>query len=465
MYEFPSRGRLIIILFTLAAIVVGCGGDQSTDQATSGEPSLQPLTWTPLAGNLTALPAEGDASYLSDKAMARWSTWRTNSVRYSMNGSNAISVRDYSVSPRLKYQLPAGFENLSDIEVGTTVAGTPFLIAVGSDGASPANPTGEMRVFTDTNANGRIDATDNVVVIVDDSPSAAAGSHWARVLRVGSNTYLLDSRMYRVRILTDTTGNGLPDSLQATPFLDTTQTHFLGHTVDIQEGPEGGIKLIDETARDGYSQPGEAELCVRDVDSNGVADEYHEITVGLWPSDVAPFISGKLDSDDTKVRVNGAPGALIEVWRLDSGQNPDTKLASGQIPAGATSLDLTLPATESEGTEVAVQIAGETTIGPITTVGPPRPRVTDISPIEITAATTTVTVSGDGLTSALQVRLVDPNPSIGLDPLLATTTFVSSTEITVTIPSNLSTEPGIWVLEVLEGDDVVGRAHLRVEGQ
>jgi hypothetical protein len=176
-----------------------------------------------------------------------------------------------------------------------------------------------------------------------------------------------------------------------------------------------------------------------------------------------PVLSGEIDDDDLTVNVSGAPQSILELLELNTTGGVVQVLGTATVAAGETSVDITLISALSQGTQVAVRVQGASTYGAPSTVAAPLPKVDGISPSEITGTgTVVVTVTGSGFTSSTTIRLNDPEPDTGLAPVTLALTG-TSTSVTATIP-DLTSEPGVWRVEIFEGSEVVGSGTIRVNG-
>jgi len=259
-------------------------------------------------------------------------------------------------------------------------------------------------------------------------------------------TYLLDRRCQDVLVAIDTGTDGWPDQLGTTPYARSADYPRLLDSRSIRITTQNQLLAM---VKDGLDLMRLPHAIFNDANADLIADAYALGPLGDKPIHLATHM---VVGQDT-VTARGEPGKTVEVWELNGTGGTVAILGSGVVAAGGdVTVSLSRPLTSGES--IGLKYSTETAVAIRQVIVAKIPQVLELDPTTVpTGQTSTVQITGQDLTTTMVVKLVEAD---GTSHTL-TTTFVSSTSVSVTIPSLTAEGPGtIYAEEPTQDPEVVG---------
>lgn len=357
------------------------------------------------------------------------------------------------------YVVPTGLARVRDLDLHERGDGRRLVVVLGDVETSP--PRSGLRVYVDADGDARVTATDARPLLIDAS-APPTGSRWLDVRATATGMlFVLDVRNHRVLRVTDGDGDGVAETLQPAPFVDSTDTAWLADVHSLSWDDELACLGLHREAEHVPDGPDEV-LWVRDTDGDGRADAFS--TRVTHPEDDAPPRFGRDPmAGDTTVPVAGPAGAHVDLWRV-TGSPATEAWMLGTVTIDASTREATLSTTVplEAGWTVRLRDATHQRVGLVEEVVAAAPRIDDVAPRSVvTSIGGTVVLTGRDFAVGTSVDLLHRGAATeGYGP--TSVTVVSPTRIEVTFPPATPAVRGDVVVRLRVGEVTVARTLLHL---
>lgn len=273
----------------------------------------------------------------------------------------------------------------------------------------------------------------------------------------------LDMRCQDIRLARDSDDDGWVDEWVATPFaMSDTHPGLLEVRTLTRENQTGDLVIL-ASEYDLYKRAartlgmGAPHMVLADTNSDEVADQVASLTQGA--SD-RPTVAPPIPRDGmTALFVwaeSGAGGRTVEVWEVDSAGADVALLGSVVVVADKTPYEVTWSTALDEGDLISVRFTTHVARALVLTTGDDSPTLYASHPTRVDAndVSATLTLHGEAFPSTgAGVKLHIVRTGEMLD---ATTTFVSSTELTVALPAFSAGQVSVAFLQLTVDGDASG---------
>jgi len=311
------------------------------------------------------------------------------------------------------------------------ISGTQYLFV----GTVSASGVFSLYRLHDSTGDDIIDGSTQTLMVT----SGTSELYGTWIEQSGTNFYLLDRRCQDIRLLKDTTSDGFPDTLEATPFAKSDDYSRLLEVQAFSAESAGVLVAVDDLPASFQVLETEEQERVRYSDTDLDGDVDTEVIVA--PKSRIPAVWGSPFDGQTTLRVRAEyPDArTVQIWSLDGSGNELSVLGSAVLSTSDWTNIAVSPAL-SENDEIHVRFSTSPTTDIFRAlVENDSPQVLHIDEsIYPLSQTTSVTVSGYNFTANTDAKL---ETSDGTTHTL-TASLVSTEEVTVTIPSLTSAALG-----------------------
>jgi hypothetical protein len=338
---------LLLHSFVLTTALTACSGEDPSDSAgtvaPNGVPESNPFAGTP--AYRAVVGRDGGQGLIAAE------------VRFTKTVISVVT-RPHPTLPKVRATLASDLVHPQSVRAGITTQGAAFLIAVGVDFA---NNVSRIQTFVDINRDRLPDASSKTTV------ATTSSAHFVHTSfdRTLNRLYVLDALNRRVMVVLDNDGDGMPETLQASPFVPASLLPTGYYPWVVGARTPGSVRLWHYRGSRALDAPYHYVDC---TDSNGdiIADVMTERSEDpmLPDESYASFDPPIYESDATAV-VRARPG---RTYRIEA-ETPTgvEELATFTATTSTTAVSLSRAAGQNESI-LLIEDASDKIIGGMTTV-------------------------------------------------------------------------------------------------